>query len=234
MTVYSFKVKGEGESSICGARPEDLKPLIEKPDKDNKSLIHMAVKAQVELAVQAGDVNAAWRAIEKNQEAQFIYSNPLNVFQKDAHNGNYPFIGAHSIVACFRDSAKFLFPGKIFYDKKGSKNPAAQHARKAISVRPYHVFMKRKGKTIQEPDKVEGQQPSPTVRGFSRFETIDVPWEFEFTITVSTENSFAGTPLKDKTAIKKILNQMQIQGLGGRRGAGYGQWMITDLKEMKI
>ena len=39
--------------------------------------------------------------------------------------------------------------------------------------------------------------------------------------------------IKNKTAIKKIINHMQVQGLGGRRGAGYGQWHIDSVKEMK-
>lgn len=226
---YSIKVIGQSESDFSGARPSDIKELIEKPGKDIMSLIYQTGKAEIDLCVQSGDTAGAWAVVEKIQKASHEYANPLNTFQKDRQNGLAPFIGAQSIVASLRDSAKMLFPGKVLYDKKGSKMPAKEHFRKAVFVKPNHIFMYRPGldgKKIEEVDEIQGQQPSKEVRGFARYETIMAPFQFEFTITVSPKGVWAITELTNPDSFMEMLKMASILGIGGRRGVGYGQWQI--------
>lgn len=227
---YSIKVIGESESDFSGARPMDIKELIEKPGKDIMSLIYQAGKAEIEQQIQAGNTEGAWSVVEKIQKSAHEYANPLNCFQKDRQNGMAPFLGAHSFVAALRESAKLLYPGKVLYDKKGSKMPAKEHFRKAVMIKPNHIFMYRPqldGKKIEEVDETQGQQPSKDVRGFARYETILSPFQFQFTIFINPVGIFEKTMLKDKNAFMEMLKMASVLGCGGRRGIGYGQWKIV-------
>jgi hypothetical protein len=233
MKNYNIKVNAKSQTDFRGARPETTAALIEKPTSDMVALIYQIGKAQIEKCIQAGDTEAAWdvygkvkNKVEGSTESN--YKNPLNVFQKDRQNGHWPFIGAHSIVASLREAGKFLFPGKLcpLPGQKAPKPPAKEHFRKAVIVKPYHIFMFRNDKRIEKPDEIAGQQPSKDVKGFAKYETIFAPFEFEFTIMVNPSGIYEKTVLKDKSKFMAMIEQAAIMGIGGCRGIGYGQWEI--------
>jgi len=229
---YTIHVVGEAESPFRGAVPESIDSLIEKPTKDVATLIYNAVKAQVELCVQAGDVAGAWESIKKYQEEQFQYSCPLNTFKRDHQNGNWPYQGAHTIYGAFRDGARFLFP-EYFYEKKKGRTdrPSNKHLRKFVVVRPNHIFFVRpdiNGAIIEQVDEVEGQQPVNDVKGFARYEVINNPFQFQFTMAVNPKGLFEKF-LKNQDKVCEALTQGVNHGLGASRGAGYGMWRIGSM-----
>lgn len=232
-TSYTIHAIGESESAFRGARPESIDPLLEKPDKDTKTLIFQAAKAQVELCLQSGDIAAAWEAIRKYQEQEFSYQSPLNCFQKDNQNGNIPYIGGHAVFGAIRDAAKFLY--SPFYDKKGSKNPAKKHFRKSIKIRPTHIFFYRPnldGSLITEIDEVQGQQPTEEVKGFAKYEAINSPFQFQFFVNINPKGPFEKL-LSDTDKMIEIINQASNHGLGAGRGVGYGIWKVLNVEVKK-
>lgn len=230
---YTIHVVGEAESPFRGAVPETIDSLIEKPSKDVATLIYNAVKAQVELCVQAGDVAGAWEAIKKYQAEQFQYSCPLNTFKRDHQNGNQPYQGAHTVFGAFRDAARFLYPDAFWQQKKGhTDKPSNTHLRKFVKVLPNHIFFHRPDITngvVKEADGVEGQQPAGNVKGFARYEVINDPFQFQFKVMVNPKGLFQGL-LGDRDKVVEILNQAVNHGLGASRSAGYGMWKIVDLE----
>ena len=228
MESYDIQIIGSSESPFRGSIPEDIDELIKKPDKDVKSLIYQAVKAQIDQCVQKGDTEGAWEAIELYQNKQFEYSSPVNIFRKDMQNGQCPYIGAHAVIGAFRDAAKFLYPDS-FYQKKGDRKPSIKHLRKFISVRPYHIFMYRPHlgtSKIEKVDGIDGQQPVGDIKGFSKYEYISPPFEFSFTITLNPKGIFENL-LGDFGKVEEIMRQACNHGLGGGRAAGYGMWKIV-------
>ncbi len=224
--MYSIKIIGESESDWRGAVPEEIDSLVEKPNKDTATLLYQVVKTQIELLCQKGDTLGAMEALEKYRGEQFTYSAPLNVFKRDHQNGNCPFMGAHCFVGAFRDAAKMLYG--IFYQKKGDKNPAAKHFRKFVRVAPFHIFLYRpdlKGEIIKKPDITEGQQPSPDVPGFAKYETIHHPFQFQFRVIINPDGFFKDF-LTDKEKVIETLYQASLHGAGACRSAGYGMWKI--------
>lgn len=228
---YAINVVGEAEGPFRGAVPKSIEALIEKPSKDTASLIYTTVKAQIEMCVQAGDVAGAWEAIKKYQEEEFRYSCPLNTFKRDHQNGNWPYQGAHTIVGAFRDATRFLMP-EYFYEKNttgGTKNPSKTHFRKFVKVLPNHIFFHRpdiNGPVIEEPDEIEGQQPTPDVKGFARFETIYNPFQFQFRLVIAPKGPFEKL-LSNRESVVDCLHQAVNHGLGASRAAGYGMWRIV-------
>jgi len=228
---YTIKVVGEAESPFRGAVPESIESLIKKPSKDVASLIYQAVKAQVEMCTQAGDVAGAWEAIKKYQSEQFQYSCPLNTFKRDHQNGERPYQGAHTVFGAFRDGARFIFP-EFFYEKGitgGTKRPSKTHLRKFVIVRPNHIFFYRPdlaGEIITEPDSVEGQQPVADVKGFARYEVINSPFQFQFQISVNPRGMYEKF-LSNQDKALDALHQGVNHGLGAGRSAGYGMWKIV-------
>lgn len=230
---YTIRVIGEAEAPVRGAVPHSIDDLIKKPSKDVASLIFSAAKAQVELCVQSGDIAAAWEAIEKYQKQSFEYVAPLNEFKHDKQNGHAPYMGAHCYFGAFRDAADFLFDD-IFY--KGSadkgKKPSKKHLRKAVCVRPNHIFFYRpdlNGAMITKADEVEGQQPSPEVKGFARYETIYPPFQFQFFVNINPRGPFEKF-LSDRDKVVETIYQAANHGHGATRSGGYGLWQVVDIK----
>lgn len=232
MKSYSIKVVGEAESDFRGARPAETDALIKKPDKNTSDLIYRAVKAQVELNLQAGDVKGAWEAIKKYQDSEFEYANPLNCFQRDNQNGKKPYIGAHAVFGAFRDAAKFLYPTHFYQNKKGqTQKPSAKHFRKFVQVRPIHIFLHRpdlSNGTIDTVDEIQGQQPIGEVRGFARYEAIFAPFQFQFQLSINPKGPFEKL-LSKKSTVEELIHQATLHGLGGGRAAGFGQWKVIAL-----
>lgn len=232
--AYTVKVVGAAESPFRGAVPESLEGLIEKPSKDVSTLIYSAVKAQVDLCVQSGDVAGAWEAIKRYQDEQFQFSCPLNTFKRDMQNGEIPYQGAHTVFGAFRDAARFLFPD-FFYEKGvtgGTNRPSKTHLRKFVKVLPNHIFYYRptiSDALITKPDGVEGQQPTPDVRGFARYEVINDPFQFQFKIAIQPKGLFEKF-LGNQDKVKEALYQCVNHGLGASRAAGYGMWRIADME----
>lgn len=229
LNSYAIRVIGESESDWRGAVPEEIDHLINKPSKDTASLLYQVVKTQVEMLCQKGDTLGAVDAIKKYQDQQFSYAAPLNVFKRDHQNGNCPFLGGHCFFGAFRDAAKMLHG--IFYQQKGDKNPSKTHLRKFVEVRPHHVFLYHtnlKGNVIKKPDVVEGQQPSPDVAGFAKYETIYQPFQFQFRLVVHPDGLFKKF-LDDRDKVMETIYQASHHGIGSCRSAGYGMWKVVSL-----
>lgn len=224
---YTIEVEGKAIAAFSGAVPKSIDELTLKPDKDVKSLIYEAAKAQIDACIRAGDIEGAWKAIKAYEERTFEFPSPLNTFKRDMQNADHPFIGAHCVVGAFRDAAKFLFP-ECFYRKKGDNAPAGKHLRKFVLVKPFHIFFYRDGEIIKDADAIEGQQPTPDVKGFAKYEVIYPPFDFRFNIHLYPKGPFEGL-LSDRDKVLEVVNQAVIHGLGSRRSAGYGAWELANL-----
>lgn len=229
---YTIKVVGQAESHFSGARPQDSELLIQKPDKNTANLLYDIVKTQIELCCQKGDTIGAMEALQKYQERDFQYANPLNVFQRDVFTGKAPFIGGYCVFGAIRDAMKLAFSDRIqFYKKKGDDAPSAKHLRKALVVRPNHIFFYRPditGALITDIDNIDGQQPVGEVRGFARYEVIYNPFQFQFQVTVMPVGPFAS--LGDQDLMTEVIKQAAVHGLGSRRGAGHGMWRVVSVE----
>ena len=225
--TYVIKVKGESLSDWRGAVPADIDPLVKKPSKDVASLIYQIAKTEVELLLQKGDVQKAVESVKKYQEQGHEYAAPLNCFKRDNQNGGAPFMGAHSFIGAFRDSAIFLHP-EAFFQKKGDGKPARKHLRKFLTVRPFHVFLYRDGEKIFNTDEIEGQQPvGDAVKGFARYEVIHFPFLFDFNLTIIPKGPFAKF-LGSVDEVISTLHHSTYMGIGSCRGANYGAWEIKE------
>jgi hypothetical protein len=227
---YVVYVKGQSESDWRGAQPESIDPLLESQNTKNTAGLEFdIIKTQVELLLNAGKTKQALEALEVYKErVKGRYQAPLNTFPRDMQNGQHPYIGAHCFVGALRDTAAYLFPNE-FYKKKGDKAPSKKHFRKAIQVRPHHIFLVRDGETIKEPDSVDGQQPVGEVRGFARYEVIRHPFTFDFKILVSAAGVFSSL-LSNQEKLIEALYQSTFHGIGAGRGVGYGAWKIVEHK----
>ena len=235
---YTIKVVGEAESSFRGAVPEDTQILIRKPKANVADLTFSIVKTQVELLLQTGDTAAAWETLKKynDTDKEKEFNNPLNCFKRDHQNGGNPYQGAHTVFGAFRDGARFVFP-EYFYEKGvtgGAKRPSKTHLRKFVIVRPNHIFLHRpnlEGAVITQPDEIEGQQPTPDVKGFARYEVIHSPFQFQFQISVNPKGLYEKF-LSDQDKVIEALRQGVNHGLGAGRSAGYGMWKIISADVM--
>ena len=225
---YQVLVNAQAESTMRGANPESIDPLLKQPDKNTASLYYKTLVVHVESLLKKKDVDGAIQAIQASQDTNFQYKAPLNKFKRDPYNANAPFVGAHALIGALRDAAKFLYDP--FYPNKredGSTRPAAQHFRKSVQVRPHHIFFFREGsppELIKEVDREFGQQPSQAVKGFARYEELDPPFTFNFTIDIEPQGPFEDL-LTNKQAVVKVINQAARHGLGASRGMGCGQWV---------
>jgi len=227
---YTIKVVGESESPFRGAVPEDTKILIGKPKANVAELTFQIVKTQVELLLQTGDTAAAWETLKKYQDTdkEKEYNNPLNCFKRDHQNGNWPYQGAHTVYGAFRDGSRFIFP-EFFYEKGvtgGTKRPSKTHLRKFIKILPNHIFFQRNGDVVTKPDGIHGQQPTPDVKGFARYEYVNDPFQFEFKLTVNPKGLYEKF-LSNQDKVMEGLRQGVNHGLGASRSAGYGMWHIV-------
>ena len=226
---YQVMVHGKAESIMRGANPESIDPLLKQPDKNTASLFYKTLVVHVEDLLKKKDVKGAVEAIQASQSKNFEYKAPLNKFKKDQYNGGAPFIGAHALIGALRDAAKFLYDP--FYPNKhedGRTKPAAQHFRKSVQVRPHHIFFYRDDELITKVDREFGQQPSQAVKGFARYEEIDPPFTFDFSIDIEPQGPFEDL-LTNKEAVVKVINQAARHGLGASRGMGCGQWVPLEI-----
>ena len=230
METFTLHVVGEAEGPFSGSRPENIDQLISKPDKDTASLLYQIAKTQIELCCQKGDTEGALIALQKYQEKEFSYAAPLNVFPKDNQNGAYPYIGAHCVFGAIRDAMRLAFDDEIkFYRKKGDDAPSKKHLRDFVFVKPHHIFMYRPaldGTVISKVDEEQGQQPCGDVKGFSRYEVIHPPFQFQFNVNVVPKGPFKTLNPK---LMKEVISQAVNHGLGSRRAAGYGMWKIVSI-----
>lgn len=235
---WSVEIIGQADGPFSGAQPQEIDALIEKPDKDVKTLKFQIVKAQVELLCQKGDTLSAVEALKKYEETQFSYACPLNVFQKDIHNGNWPFMGGYCFYGAFRDAANQAFKDQYNFWKNqadNNKKLPRKRLRNYVHVRPHHVFFYRpdiNGKPIEKVDNMVGQQPiEGGSKGFARYEVIEPPFQFKFRVDLMPLGPFAKA-LTDRDLVKATIYQAVNHGLLGRRAVGYGMWHIESYKEL--
>jgi hypothetical protein len=233
MENYGIRVHGRAVAPFSGSKPLDVATLRDKPGKDTASLIFQIAKTQIELACQKGDTLAAMEALNAYRTQEFSYSAPTNVFHKDAQHGGRPFIGGYMIFGAIRDAVSLAFGDEIATWKgAGSKDPSKKHLKKYVYVLPHHVFMYRPTLgvgVVDKADEIEEQQPIGDVKGFARYEVIHPPFEFMFVVHVVGKAPFKG--LEKKKVMKEVIEQAARNGLGGRRGVGYGFWEVLEMVE---
>jgi hypothetical protein len=224
--AYTIRVQGESESNWSGAKPESIDPLLlSQSNKNTSGERWKIIQCQIDLLLQKGKTKEAMDALDVYvKETNEQYQCPLNTFQRDMQNGQHPYIGAHSFFGAFRDAAYYLY-SEFFYSKKGDKTPSKKHFRKKVKIKPYHIFLHRNGKEIENIDFVDGQQPVGEVKGFSKYEVINHPFDFEFNLIINPKGLFFDL-LSDQKKIIEILYQSTYHGIGARRAAGYGAWAI--------
>jgi len=231
--IYQVVVKGESQSDWRAAVPEDIGTLIKGTEKDPaiNTLKLEIIKKQVELLLNQGDTESAATAIEKfvNKE-KAGYPAPVCRFKRDRQNGQCPYMGAHSFFGAFREAATIMFPEEFYENAKGkTKRPSKSHLRKVVLIKPHHVFFYRDGKKITEPDEEEGQQPVGMVKGFSYYETIRHPFNFEYRMQVNPTTKWFSGFLSDVEAMERIIIQSAWHGQGSCRSANYGLWDVKKI-----
>jgi len=237
---YSIEVIGRAVGPWSGPRPESIDPLIEKSQEKELFAVEMDIlKNQIDRLLQTGDVSGATDlldAFRKNRSMVKTFDAPLCVFAKDMQNGANPYIGAHCFFGAFRNRAQVLC-WEFFYQKgmKGFANkPSAKHLRRQVNIRPNHVFLYRPdldGEIITGADYIDGQQPVGEVKGFARYEVIQPPFAFRFSIDVDPRSEkYFEKLLSDQDQVVQIVGSMWREGLGARRSAGHGYWEIVSME----
>ena len=226
---WHYEIKGSLQTAFFGGTPKDIDDLVNSGNKNTQEMEWKIQKAAMELCIQAGDIDGAVAILEKHKNSQFSYRNPLNMIQRDNHNGGNPFMGAHMVFGAFAASAKWICPKSFYQNKQGqTTQPAKKHLRKSVYIRPTHIHFTREGKLVDSIDSIHKQQPSEDVPGFAQYELIDLPAEFAFKLCIEPEGKFKTMLTIENTAL--IINHMPLNGLGSCRGRGQGQWEILDCR----
>lgn len=231
---YVIHVKGHGLTPLSAAIPADIEGLVKKSSGNTKALQLKIVTAIVDKCIQVNDIEGAQKALNKYQEDEALYSFPLMTFKRDKQNGNAVYMGANSFYGAIRDTIVESFFDEVCVYKKGKKGyigfPSAKRIRNYVFVKPHHVALYNpvKKERIIEPDVMsDPQQPVGDVKGFSRFEVINPPYEVKFRVEVHPRRPWGN--LKDQDLMKNILWYSSFRGIGARRGAGFGSWKIDTL-----
>lgn len=227
---YSIDITGHGASPMSGSVTSDFSGLIKEGDKNIKRLLFDVLEETVKQMCQAGRVEEALESIKAYQEKQFEYSCPLLIFRRDRQCGDSPYIGAHMAWGAIHEAMKRSFGEEVGLYKKG-KTGGVTHTELAhhVKVRPNHIFLCRPdGSTIMKPDRIDDQLPSPEVRGFTRYEVIEPPFNFSFSVLIDACEPFPA--LADEDLMQAIIRRAKYHGLGSRRAAGFGDWEIDEMK----
>lgn len=231
---YVIHVTGHGLTPLSGAVPADIENLVKKSSGNTKTLQFKIVSAIVDKCIQVNDVDGALAALEKYRLDEALYAYPLNKFKRDMQTKGALYMGGHCFYGAIRDTIVESYFEEVCVYKKGRRGytgfPSAKRIRNYVSVKPNHVLLYRPGskKPIIKPDvESDPQQPVGDVKGFSRFEVINPPYEFKFRVEVHPRTPWKN--LKDQELMKNILWYSSFRGIGSRRGAGFGSWKIDTL-----
>ena len=231
---YVIHVTGHGLTPLSGAVPDDIESLVKKSSGNTKALQLKIVTAIVDKCIQINDIEGAQMALDKYKADEALYSFPLNTLKRDYQNGKAVYMGAHCFYGAIRDTIVESYFDEVCVYKKGTKGytsfPSAKRIRNYVFVKPNHIFLYKPGskKPILEPDiESDPQQPVGDVKGFSRFEVINPPYELSFRVQVHPRTPWKN--LKDQDLMKNILWYSSFRGIGSRRGAGFGSWKIDKL-----
>lgn len=227
---FGIEVKGSGVSPMSGSVASDFSGLIKEGDKNIKRLLFEVLEETVKQMCQAGKVEEALEAIKTYQEKQFEYACPLLVFRRDKQTHDAPYVGAHMVWGAIHEAMKRSFGAEVGLYKKG-KTGGVTHTELAhhVKIQPHHILLYRPdGNVIFGPDRIDDQLPSPEVRGFTRYEVIEPPFKFMFSVLVDGCEPFPA--LADADLIQAIIKRAKYHGLGSRRAAGFGDWEIEEMK----
>lgn len=232
---YVIHVTGHGLTPLSGAVPDDIENLVKKSSGNTKALQFKIVTAIVDKCIQVNDVEGALAALEKYRSDEALYAFPLNTFKRDLQNKGAIYMGAHCFYGAIRETIVESYYEEVKVYKKGKKgfvtNPSAKRIRNYVSVKPNHVFLHKPDSKdlIFNPDITsDPQQPVGDVKGFSRFEVINPPYEFSFSVHVHPRTPWVS--LQNEELMKEILWYSAFRGIGSRRGAGFGSWRIDTVE----
>lgn len=232
---YVIHVTGHGLTPLSAAVPDDIESLVKKSSGNTKALQLKIVTAIVDKCIQVNDIDGAQMALDKYKSDEALYSFPLMTFQRDHQTGEAIYMGANSFYGAIRDTIVESYFDEVCVYKKKVKGytsfPSAKRIRNYVFVKPHHIFLYKPGskKPIVEPDvHSDPQQPVGDVKGFSRFEIINPPYELSFRLLVHPRTPWKN--LKDQDLMKNILWYSSFRGIGARRGAGFGSWKIDTLE----
>jgi len=225
---YAIDVEAHGTGPWSGPRPADVDTLVQRLDPALKELKNLIIKKEIEELVNIGDTKTAHEVLKMYGMPEG-YRYPLNQFARDLQNGNGIYQGAHCFYGAFRDAAGELF--SIYYKKKGDLKPSDKHLRKQVEVFPYHVPLMRNGKQLMEPDYIDKQQPVGDVQGFARYEVINPPFNFKFTVRILVAGKFKEF-LAEKAWVFRAIESSTLHRQGSRRSANFGPWAIDKIKEV--
>ena len=234
--AYTIEVVGELDGTISSARPTNINVLLEVPSKPIGDISWQITRVQIEKCLKSNDTIEAWRILDEYRRITESYKCPMHVFQYDDQKKDgerIPFLGAHCVFGALHDCIAMSYFKEVgIYKKKGDAGRSVTLLRNFIKIYPYHIFFHRPvldggANLIQKPDEIEGQHPSGSVKGFSKYEVIHPPAQFKFRVAVNPLPPFEA--LKDQKLMQEIIDQAVNHGLGGRRSAGYGMWKIVEM-----
>lgn len=228
--TYGFKVEAHGTEPWSGPHPDDVHALVARPPREIEELRNLVLKTTiVKLCAQGLTVDATKLLDEYNPPEDYRF--PLNGFARDRQNGKAIYQGAYCFLGALRDSLDDLY--NPFYKSASDKGKKSsdKHFRKQVKVVPHHVFLMRNKKPIYQPDLVDPQQPVGSVTGFARYEVIEPPFNFSFTVRIIVAGKFREL-LGDEKRMQMGIENSPFFGQCARRGAGCGGWEIDSLKKV--
>jgi hypothetical protein len=243
---WTISVVGECEC-LSGSKPKDIDPMINKPKTDVEKLRLNMLAKQVEILQKTSkpsveDMNSVSQSINSYQEEVAIYScNLMSIWRDNQRFGRdnlpLPCIPQHFIPGAINNAIQISFGDALGIWTRATPSPGwaqIDQVSKHFKVFPRHIFMYRdlsfdpKSIVTASEIYIEGQQPTPTVRGFAKDEVLDGPLYFKFTLKIIPSKTLPN--LTNRRLVADILDFAASFGLGGRRTANYGMWKILDVK----
>jgi hypothetical protein len=240
---YTLHVVGETETVITGTKPEDPDALRKQQEKRLRDLLFDVLKEECRLYLQkgAGGVAEAYEALEAFQtkiQNDPDYSAPLCVFQRDEFNGHRPFIGAYFLLGAMKSASDFMFDCFYKPNRQGyASMPSAKHFRKAVVVRPHHIFFETlDGESVTKVNYTKVDPPTigdkGEVKSFTNHEYLSPPLRFRFKVMINPNHlKPLVSILDDRKKVRQMIYQAAVHGIGSGRGAGRGFWRVVSIEE---
>jgi len=196
-----YHVRGRFEERVYGGLPGN-KQMVER---------FLTIKG-----VNAESFEAAQKMIETSQKLstyEGAEESVTGIFGKDAVG---VFLSDYQINAAIRKAMQMMQPITNWRQK----------AAYGIRVMPKRIYLKRNGESIRHEDGFEQgvvhtEYMGKPVSSLKKTGYVESP-DFEFTIYVTISKKDKG-PLLDETTVKRILEQIELQGIGAMHSMGKGQ-----------
>jgi hypothetical protein len=244
---WNIHIKGVCET-LSGNKPMDIDALVNKPKNEIEKLRLSMLSKQVDIINKTSrpsieDMNTVSEAINSFQENAAIYACHLMSIHRDNQklgpdNLPLPCIPQHFHIGAARSAIEYAFGealGIWTHSSRGAGWLQMDVVAKHFKANPRHIFMYRDKEMTPESIAtasdiyIEGQQPTPAVRGFAKDEVLDGPLYFQYTMTIVPTKALP--MLTNEMLVFDIIDYAVMFGLGGRRTANYGMWKILDMKK---